>query len=527
MELHGKNLIGAGESALGGFSFYGYDPKSGHSIEPAFAESTSGEIHRACSLAEQAFSEYRQASAEKAAEFLEQIAANIIDLGDELIDRASQESGLPKDRITGERGRTVAQLRMFAALVLEGSWVDARIDPALPDRKPLPRPDLRRMLIPIGPVAVWGASNFPLAFSVAGGDTAAAFAARNPVVFKAHPAHPGTSAMVGHAIVQAVQACGLPEGVFSLLHGAKPESSLTLVRHSAIQAGAFTGSLKAGRALFDAAAQRTVPIPFYAEMGSVNPVFVLPGALRERGESIAQGLNGSVTLGVGQFCTNPGIVAGQRSEDLERMVAKLRSLVEADAPGSMLYPGIQRGYQAGVAQRKQLPGIKSTQSSQAAVEDRTEAGTVLFETGAEAFQNFEILRQELFGPSTVIVTVQSREELEEVARTMEGSLTATVHATAEDIKEYRGLISLLETKVGRLLFNGYPTGVEVSPAMNHGGPYPATSDVKFTSVGTASIYRLVRPICYQNAPAEILPPELQDGNPRGIWRMFDGTLGKA
>jgi NADP-dependent aldehyde dehydrogenase len=511
MELHGKNLIGSRESALGGQGIRGYDPKLGRSLEPAYTEATAEEIEKACELAGEAYSEFRQVSAEKVAEFLEKIAANILDLGDHLI----------------ERGRTVGQLRIFAALVLEGSWVDARIDPALPDRKPLPRPDLRRMLIPIGPVAVWGASNFPLAFSVAGGDTASAFAARNPVLFKAHPAHPGTSEMVGRAIVQAVQACGLPEGAFSLVHGAKPGSSQTLVRHPAVQAGAFTGSFKAGRALFDAAAQRIAPIPFYAEMGSVNPVFVLPGALRERGESIAQGLNSSVTLGVGQFCTNPGIVAGQRGEDLERMTAKLRTLVEGDAPGSMLYPGILRGYQTGVVQRSKLPAVKSTQSSQAAVEERTEAGAVLFETDAESFLNHEILRQELFGPSTVIVAAQTREELEAVARTMEGSLTATVHATAEDIAAYRGLISLLETKVGRLLFNGYPTGVEVAPAMHHGGPYPATADAKFTSVGTASIYRFVRPICYQNAPAEILPPELQDGNPRGIWRVFDGTVGKA
>ncbi|HEX4228727.1 MAG TPA: aldehyde dehydrogenase (NADP(+)) [Bryobacteraceae bacterium] len=527
MELHGKNLIGWTKSALGGHSIRGYDPKAGHDLGPAYAEATAEEIHWAGELAAGAFTEYRTATAEQVAAFLEAIATNILDLGDGLIERASQESGLPKDRITGERGRTVGQLRMFAALVLEGSWVDARIDPALPDRKPLPRPDLRRMLIPIGPVAIWGASNFPLAFSVAGGDTASAFAARNPVVFKAHPAHPGASEMVGRAIVEAARACGFPEGTFSLLHGAKPETSLALVRHPAIQAGAFTGSLRAGRALFDAASQRTAPIPFYAEMGSVNPVFVLPGALKEGGETIAQGLKNSVTLGVGQFCTNPGVVAGLRGDGLDLMITKLRSLVEAEPPGTMLYPGILRAYQAGVGQRRELPGVRSTSASQATSEEHTEAGAVVFETDAESFQKHEILRQELFGPSTVVVSAGTPTELEEIARNMEGSLTATVHATAEDLSEYRGLISLLATKVGRLLFNGYPTGVEVSPAMNHGGPYPATADPKFTSVGTAAICRFVRPICYQNAPPEVLPPELLDGNPLGIWRMFDGTLGKA
>ena len=527
MELHGKNLIGWTESALGGHSICGYDPKAGRSLEPVYAEATAEEIERACDLAAEAFAGYRTATAEQVAAFLEAVATNILGWGDGLIERASQESGLPKDRITGERGRTVGQLRMFAALVLEGSWVDARIDPALPDRKPLPRPDLRRMLIPIGPVAVWGASNFPLAFSVAGGDTASAFAARNPVVFKAHPAHPGTSEMVGRAIVEAARACGLPGGTFSLLHGAKPETSQALVRHPAIQAGAFTGSLRAGRALFEAASQRTAPIPFYAEMGSVNPVFVLPGALKERGETIAQGLKNSVTLGVGQFCTNPGVVAGQRGGDLERMTAKLRKLIEAETPGTMLYPAILRAYQTGVGQRRELPAVQSTTSSQPTSEEATEAAAALFETDAESFLKQETLRQELFGPSTVIVSAGTPSELEAIARTMEGSLTATVHATPQDISEYRGLISVLETKVGRLLFNGYPTGVEVAPAMNHGGPYPATADPKFTSVGTAAIYRFVRPICYQNAPPEVLPAELLDGNPRGIWRMFDGTLGKA
>ncbi|MGC2658584.1 MAG: aldehyde dehydrogenase (NADP(+)) [Bryobacteraceae bacterium] len=527
MKLHGKNLIGWQQSALGDRTVRGYDPKAGQELEPAYAEATAEEIQTACNLAEQAFGEYRQTPADQVASFLETIANNIVGLGDDLIEQASKESGLPKDRITGERGRTVGQLRLFAALVLEGSWVDARIDPALPERKPLPRPDLRRMLIPIGPVAIWGASNFPLAFSVAGGDTASALAARNPVIFKAHPAHPGTSELVGHAIAQSVRASNLPEGTFSLLHGAKPETSRALVRHPAIQAGAFTGSLTAGRALYEAASQRPSPIPFYAEMGSTNPVFVLPAALRERADGIAQGLKNSVTLGVGQFCTNPGVVAGLRGADLEHMTDKLRALMEAEAPASMLYPAILRGYQSGVAKRRDLAAVKSTQASQAASEDRTQAGAVLFETDSGAFLNHEILREELFGPSTVIVSAATREELEAIAHAMEGSLTATVHATPEDIAEFRSLITILETKVGRLLFNGYPTGVEVSSAMHHGGPYPATADPKFTSVGTASIYRFVRPICYQNAPPEILPLELQDGNPRGIWRLFDGTLGKA
>jgi NADP-dependent aldehyde dehydrogenase len=526
MELHGKNLIGSLSSALGSGVIHPYDPKSGQPLPPSFSEATTDEIGAAAELAASAFDQYRNFPPERVAAFLEQIAVNILDLGDELVDRASQESGLPKERLIGERARTVGQLRMFAALILEGSWVDARLDTALPDRKPLPRPDLRRMLIPIGPVAVYGASNFPLAFSVAGGDTASALAARNPVIVKAHPAHPGTSELVGHAIVEAVKTSGVPDGTFSLIHGALPETSLALIRHHAIKAGSFTGSLRAGRALFDAASQRPEPIPFYAEMGSVNPVFVLPGALRERGEALALGLKNSVVLGVGQFCTCPGLVIGKEDDHLRGLIENMRRLFEQESPGTMLYPGILRAYLNGVEDRAKLPEVHVTQSKQPIDPTRTEAGASLFEVDAKQFLQCESLQQELFGPSTTVVKCSTPEDLASIAAHLEGSLTATLHGTEEDFLAHRELISVLEQKAGRVIFNGYPTGVEVSPAMNHGGPYPATADPKFTSVGTAAIYRFARPICYQGAPQAVLPPELQDGNPRKIWRTVNNSLSK-
>ena len=521
MELHGKNLIGDRLSADGPPAILSYDPKQGGELAPAFYEATQGEVDAAGRLAETAFAEYRQRSPSDVAGFLERIAEEMIRLGDPLLDRVVAESGLPLDRVTGERGRTVNQIRMFAALVREGSWVDARIDHADPERKPLPKPDIRRMSMPLGPVAVFGASNFPLAFSVAGGDTISALAARNPVVCKAHPAHPGTSEMVARAILAAAHCCNMAEGVFSLVQGAKPEVSLALVRHPSIRAVGFTGSLQAGRALFDAATRRPEPIPVYAEMGSVNPVFVLPGALEERGAAIAEGLKQSVTMGVGQFCTCPGLVVGMAGDPLESMAARLRELFAAAPAGTMLYPGILGAYKKGVASLKDVEGVRITESVAAADAVKTEAKPALFEADACTFFEQKKLGEEVFGPSTVLVACGSREEMERVASRLEGSLTATILGTPADLDTHRLLVSILETKAGRIVFNGYPTGVEVCAAMNHGGPYPATTDSKFTSVGTAAILRFVRPVCYQNFPQEALPAELRDGNPRGIWRTVD------
>lgn len=526
MTLHGKNFVGAQLSARGQKTFFGHDPRAGKQLEVAFHEATLEEIDEAMNLAVDAAPVLRASSAETIAGFLENIAAEIEALGDSLIEQAATESGLGRDRLSGERGRTVGQLRLFAALVKDGSFVDARIDPALPERKPLPRPDLRRMLIPIGPVVVFGTSNFPLAFSVAGGDTASAFAAKNPVIVKGHPAHPGTSELVAGAIVRAVQKSGLPAGTFSLLNAVDPAVSIAMVQHPAAKAVAFTGSERAGRAIFNAAAQREEPIPAYVEMGSTNPVFVLPGALQERADAIAQGLTGSINLGAGQFCTCPGLIVGVEDATFDAFREKLASAFEQAAPASMVHPGILKGYEQSLTRVRGVKGVAEKKSAKAADSAKAEAPPVLFETDASTWIASQELAQEVFGPSAIMVRGKSEDELVEIANALPGSLTATIHGTPEDLKKYRKLIAVLETKAGRLLFNGYPTGVEVSSAMHHGGPYPATGDAKFTSVGTAAIFRFLRPICYQSFPDEALPPELQAANPRKIWRMVDGRLGK-
>ncbi len=520
MTITGKNLIGGQESGEGVATIFGFDPRHSEKLEPAFYEATPNEIDRALQSAQEAFEVFRAVSREDCAALLDRIASALNETGGELVERAAQETGLGTDRLTGELGRTMGQLRMFAGLVSEGSWVDARIDRAQPGRKPLPKPDIRRMLVPIGPVAVFGASNFPLAFSVAGGDTASGLAARNPVVVKAHPAHPGASEIAARAISRAVAESGLPGGVFSMVHGASPAVSLKVVEHPLTRAVGFTGSLTAGRALFDAAMRRPEPIPVYAEMGSVNPVFVLPGAMAEKAAAIAQGLRQSVTLGAGQFCTNPGVVVCLRGEEMR---TQLRALFGESPAGTMLHPGILRSYEQGVSEHAKLGDVSATRGGEAAAA-RTEARAALFEVGAGGFLGHERLRREVFGPCTVLVDCAGREELEQVARSLEGTLTATVWGTEQDLAEYKGLLELLAAKTGRLIFNGYPTGVEVCPSMQHGGPYPATTDAKFTSVGTAAILRFARPVAYQNFPSSALPLELRDGNPLGIWRTVDGAL---
>ncbi|MCA1597376.1 MAG: aldehyde dehydrogenase (NADP(+)), partial [Chloroflexi bacterium] len=395
--------------------------------------------------------------AEQIAAFLDRIADEIVALGDDLIERATRETALPLPRLTGERARTVSQLQMFAGVVREGSWVDARIDRALPDRKP-PRPDLRRMLIPMGPVIVFGASNFPFAFSVAGGDTASALAAGNPVVVKAHPAHPGTSEMTAGAVLKAAAAIGMPDGVFSMVHGG-PDIGVALVRHPLAEAVGFTGSLRAGRALFAAAAARNRPIPVYAEMGSVNPVFLLPGALAQRGTGLAEGLKTSVTLGVGQFCTNPGLVMGIAAPEMQRFIDEAACLVGASPAGTMLYSSLCDAYGAGVDRFAGLKGVRlEGRSREPGSADRTQASAALFSASADTFLARPELAEELFGPSSLVVTCQSPAQMEEVARQLEGQLTATVHGTPEDLRQFRGLLDILETKVGRLIINGFPTG---------------------------------------------------------------------
>ena len=520
MQLHGKNFIGGNLSAEGKKTFSAVNPATGEKAG-VFHEGTTSEVETAFAAAEAAGEELRDIAAEKIAEFLDAIAGELLALGDDLIRRAQWETALPEARLVGERGRTVNQLKMFADLVREGSWVEATIDRAVPDRKPLPKPDLRRMLIPLGPVVVFGASNFPLAFSVPGGDTASAFAAKNPVIVKAHPAHPGTSELCATAISNAVRKCNLPAGTFSMIHGTSHDIGLQLVKHRSAAAVGFTGSLAGGRALFDAAAGRWNPIPVYAEMGSTNPVFVLPGALAQNANSIAENLIQSVTMGVGQFCTNPGIVVGLAGNALSQFIDSAAQAATKVAPGTMLYDAICRRFRESVNRLSKVQGVRVAAQAGDDMTTANKASAIIFTTDAKTFLNHRELQDEVFGPSTLIVSCGSPAELEEVARRMEGQLTATIHGTEEDLVRNQKLVRLLQQKVGRLLFNGFPTGVEVCPSMHHGGPYPATTDSRSTSVGTAAIKRFARPICFQNFPESQLPVELRNKNERNILRLVD------
>lgn len=525
MLLQGKSLLAGRTGATGGTIFRALNPATNETLAPDFHEASLAEVDAALQAAAAAFQDYRARSAETRAKLLETIATEIEALGDTLLQRAQAETGLPLARLQGERARTCGQLRLFAQVVREGSWVDARIDPALPDRQPLPRPDLRRMLIPLGPVVVFGSSNFPLAFSVAGGDTASALAAGCPVIVKAHRAHPGTAELVGHAVVRAVAACGLPAGLFSLVHGGGASVGIAMVKHPAVAAVGFTGSHAAGRALCDAAAARPHPIPVFAEMSSLNPVFLLPGALRERGAALAQGLLGSFTLGAGQFCTKPGLIFALRGPDTDAFLQALAAAVRGAACATMLTPGIQAAFVENRTKVTTVPGVKILAAAGAAPDANKTQGqpSVAATTGANFLKN-PALATEAFGPFTLVITAADADELAACVRALEGQLTATLHGTAADLASAGPLVALLEQKAGRLLVNGFPTGVEVSPAMNHGGPSPATSDPRYTSVGTAALLRFARPVCYQNFPEALLPVALRNANPLGLMRLVDGKL---
>jgi NADP-dependent aldehyde dehydrogenase len=524
MQVTGEMLIGgrAVRGAVG--AMRAVNPATGEQMAPVFGGAGAADVDAACVLAEAAFDAYRATGLEQRAKFLEAIAQGIVELGDVLVERVMSESGLPRARVEGERGRTVGQLRLFASLAREGRWLGATIDRALPERKPLPRADLRAQKIPLGPVAVFGASNFPLAFSVAGGDTASALAAGCPVVAKSHPSHMGTSELVGRVIQRAVRDCGLPEGVFSLLVGEGNAVGEALVMHPAIQAAGFTGSRRGGRALVALAAGRDVPIPVYAEMSSINPVFLLPGALAERAEKIAQGLIDSVTLGVGQFCTKPGIVIGIAGADFERFRAAAQTAVQAKAAATMLNAGIHRAYCDGSARWAKDGGVRALASGGTAAGGANAGQPMLFATSARHFVGSANLLDEVFGPAALLIECGDAEEMLAVAKRVDGQLTATMHLSEGDTALARRLAPVLERRAGRVLVNGFPTGVEVTYAMVHGGPSPATSDSRVTSVGAMAIERWLRPVCYQDFPADLLPDVLQDGNPLKLWRLVEGKL---
>ncbi|WP_343624562.1 aldehyde dehydrogenase (NADP(+)) [Roseateles puraquae] len=525
--IQGLALIGGQPVRGKGAVFQAFDPSKNEALGPDFHAVDAAQVNEACVLAGAAFDAYRATGDHERADFLDQIAAQILALGDDLIARAMAETGLPRARLEGERGRTVNQLKLFAELLREGSWQDARIDTALPARTP-PRPDLRLRLVGVGPVAVFGASNFPLAFSVAGGDTAAALAAGCPVVVKGHPSHPGTCELVGRAVAEAVRQCGLPAGVFSLLVGSAPGSGHgleeRLVRHRAIQAVGFTGSRRAGLALMAAAAARPQPIPVYAEMSSINPVILLPGALKARSAEIASGFAASLTMGVGQFCTNPGLVLALGGADFDRFADAATEALRPLPAGTMLTPGIASAYQRGEDQLAGQPQVTTLLRGESSA---CQAAPALFRTTGAAFLSHQALSAEIFGPASLLVACRDLDELLAVLEGLEGQLTATLQLQdddADDLAAARRLLPTLERKVGRILANGFPTGVEVSTAMVHGGPFPATSDGRSSSVGTAAIQRFLRPVCYQNLPRALLPAVLREPNERGVWRRRDGVL---
>lgn len=520
----GSQFIGFKTSKLGDERYRAVDPRTGDEIGPEFAVATSEEVAMAAEIAAKGFFKFRSKPAGERAAFLRAIADAIEAAGDELIETASMETGLPTGRITGERGRTCAQLRLFASVVEEGSWVDARIDTAIPDREPAPKPDLRRMLVPIGPVAVFGASNFPLAFSTAGGDTASALAAGCPVVVKAHPAHPMTSEIVARSIIRAAVATGMPDGVFSMVHGFAATGA-ALVMHPSIEAVGFTGSLNAGRALFDMAAARPKPIPVFAEMGSINPVFLLPGAMEDP-KALAEKFTGSLLLGCGQFCTNPGLVVALQSEALDEFVTAVSELVSGGEPGVMLTPGIKSGFDKSAKHLERREGVSVLARGKTGDGPALGSG-VVFSVSAYQFLSDPEMHAEVFGPATLVVRCDTQEEMRNVARSLEGQLTASVHFGKKDTGKASRLIGILQNKAGRLIANGWPTGVEVCPSMQHGGPYPASTDSRFTSVGTAAIYRFGRPVSWQDMPEEVLPEELHDSNPRGVWRLVNGVRSKS
>jgi 2,5-dioxopentanoate dehydrogenase len=519
MELKGASLIAGGNGTDGGAEFRAVNPESSEMLEPRFTSATVEDVDRAAQAAQQAFDRSRSVLGSERGRFLRAIADGLDAASGDLVARARLETALPQARLQGEVKRASNQFRLFAEIVEEGSWVSARIDTALPERQPLPRPDLRSMLRPIGPVAVFGASNFPIAFSVAGGDTASALAAGNPVIVKAHAAHPGSSEIAARVIRESVQTCGLPAGTFSMLFDVGIEIGKALVQHPLICAVGFTGSYSGGRALMDLAAQRPRPIPCFAEMSSANPVFVLPSALRGRAEQLATGLFGSFTMGGGQFCTKPGLVFLPEQPEAEAFLAELRRLSMGSAKFTLLTPGIAASYRQSVQSRTMRNDVKASVTADVG---GCSAQVALLETRMEDFLKSPELSHEVFGPAALVIHYEQREAILRAAESLDGHLTATMLGSAEDIAEYSDLIEVLERKAGRLIFNGFPTGVEVSHAMVHGGPYPATSDSRFTSVGSQAILRFARPVCYQGFPDSNLPEELRDANPLKISRMVNG-----
>jgi len=518
------NIIGYGFGEGSGATIQSYSAVSGELLPEQFQCASEGDIDKALLLATEAFARYRNKSAIEKADFLEAIADEIEALGDELVKTAMEETALPEGRIIGERGRTMGQLRLFARLLKEGSWVEATIDTAQPDRQPIPKPDLRKMLQPVGPVVVFTASNFPLAFSTAGGDTASALAAGNPVIVKAHESHLGTNQLVSMAVQKAAQKCGMPEGVFSSLIGSGYELGKQLVLHPQTCSVAFTGSFRGGKALFDLAISREKPIPVFAEMGSTNPVVLLPEKLKNETDVVATQLAGSVTLGVGQFCTNPGLIVALASEELDTFIRLMDEKLSRSEPQRMLNKGIRSNYEN---LKTELATLQSVGVETAVKDTGDTVGPMIVSVDAADYLESPKLHEEVFGPFSMIVKCDSILQAGKVLSASDGQLTTTFIGNTNELEANHQLIEIARQNAGRVIVNGVPTGVEVGYAMQHGGPYPATTDSRFTSVGADAIKRFCRPICLQDMPQSLLPEELKDTNPLNIWRQVDGEFSKA
>ncbi|MDW5289225.1 aldehyde dehydrogenase (NADP(+)) [Formosa sp. PL04] len=517
--ITGKNYIGNTPSASGKKTYTTFNPQTNTENEEVFTEATSEEIDKAVALATEAFKSLSKTSGKAKAEFLNAIADEILAL-DTLVETYCKESGLPEGRAKGERGRTVGQLRAFANLVVEGSWVDATIDTAQPDREPMAKPDIRKMYIGLGPVVVFGASNFPLAYSTAGGDTAAALAAGCPVIVKSHPMHAGTGELVASAIIKAAKKTNMPDGVFSNINSSGIEVGQQLVKHAGVKAVGFTGSIRGGRALYDLAAERDEPIPVFAEMGSVNPVVILPKALSEKGTDWAKTYAGSITLGTGQFCTNPGLLLAVKGKDLDGFINVLSQEIVKIEPSCMLHPNIKSAYSKNKERALEQSGVTVSANYKDVVKPNYAQQAVVTVDGQTFLEN-TTLHQEVFGPFSMVVQCESMEQLEIILYKLEGQLTGTLIATDTETDANPGVVSALQNRVGRIIFNGVPTGVEVCPSMVHGGPYPSSTDSRFTAVGTQSIKRWVRPFSYQDWPNHLLPTALQNANPEGLLRLVN------
>lgn len=527
MDITARSYVGGEWIAGSGAPFRSVNPATGEEFGPQFFDAGHDKIDRALIGADAAFRTYASSSLAQRATFLRAIADELTALGEPLLTIAHLETALPLDRLARERMRTVQTLHAFADYVEDGSWLDARIDTAEPARVPAPRPDIRRLLVPLGPIVNFAASNFPLAFSVAGGDTASAFAAGCSVVCKAHEAHPGTSELAAMAIVRAAATAGVPPAVFSLLHGRSHEVGLSLVRHPLTRAVSFTGSPRAGRILFDEGGAREEPIPVYAEMGSINPMFVLPGALASRPEALADGIASSMLLGVGQFCTSPGLVIAVRGEGFDRLQSGLASRIATAAPGTMLRATMRTSFRDAVYLARKHGAEQVAVGVDAGTAEGHTVQPVFLTVKAPVLLADQSLQHEMFGPVTMLVICDSVDEMLRVAKALEGQLTASLHGTDAELAHQHALVRVLQHKAGRLIVNGYPTGVEFGHAIHHGGPFPATTDSRSTSVGSAAIARFTRPVCYQDFPQTLLPAPLRDANDAAIWRMVNGTMTRA